>query len=127
MIGIKDSEDLEQIRLISKEQLDTLYKISKTLNSAVFENTLINDTLDLVIKVINAERGLVVKYDELTKKFTIVAARNFQQESIEDLSVFSSGILQRVIEKKLRVSITMSKMIRMFHSLKASSCIILIP
>lgn len=99
MIGIKDNQDLEQIRLISKEQLDALYKISKTLNSAVFENALINDTLDLVIKVINAERGLVVKYDDFSKKFAIVAARNFQQESIGDLSVFSSGILQKVIEK----------------------------
>ncbi len=100
MIGIKDKEDLEQIRLISKEQFNTLYQISKTLNSAVYESALINDTIDLVIKVINAERGLVVKYDETTKKFTIVAARNIQQETIEDISVFSSGILQKVIESK---------------------------
>ena len=100
MIGIKDKEDLEQIRLISKEQFNTLYQISKTLNSAVYESALINDTIDLVIKVINAERGLVVKYDEATKKFTIVAARNIQQETIEDISVFSSGILQKVIESK---------------------------
>ncbi len=100
MIDIRDKENMEQVRLISKEQLDALYKISKTLNSAAFENTLINDSLDLVIKVINAERGLVVKYDDVSKKFTIVAARNYQQETIEDISVFSSGILQRVIEKK---------------------------
>lgn len=100
MIDIKDKENIEQIRLISKEQLDTLYKISKTLNSAVFESALINDTLDLVVKVINAERGLVVKYDEANNKFTIVAARNYQQENINDISVFSSGILQKVIEKK---------------------------
>ena len=100
MIDIKDRENMEQIRLISKEQLDTLYKISKTLNSAVFENTLINDALDLVVKVINAERGLVVKYDQANNKFTIIAARNYQQESIDDISVFSSGILQKVIERK---------------------------
>ncbi|MGA8263138.1 MAG: sigma 54-interacting transcriptional regulator [Ignavibacteriaceae bacterium] len=100
MIDIKDRDDLEQIRLISKEQLNTLYKISKTLNSAVFENALINDALDLVVKVIYAERGLVVKYDDVSNKFTIVAARNYQQETIDDISVFSSGILQKVIEKK---------------------------
>lgn len=100
MINSNKEEDLEQIRLITKEQYETLYRISQRLNSAVYENALIKDTLDLVIGVINAERGLVVKYDEDKNKFIIIAARNINQESINDLSEFSSGVLQKVIDKK---------------------------
>ncbi|HKI78353.1 MAG TPA: sigma 54-interacting transcriptional regulator [Ignavibacteriaceae bacterium] len=100
MISIKDKEELDQIRLINKEQFETLYKISQRLNSAVYESALIKDSLDIVIKVINAERGLVVKYDEENNKFAIIAARNIRQETINDLSDFSSGVLQKVIDKK---------------------------
>jgi Nif-specific regulatory protein len=94
------NENIQQIRTISKEQFETLYMISQQLNSAVYESALIADTLDLIIKVINAERGLVVKYDSTVKQFNIIAARNLEQENISDLSHFSSGILQKVIEKK---------------------------
>lgn len=90
----------DSIRLINKEQFETLYQISQTLNSTVYEDTLIRETLDLVIKVLNAERGLFVKHDEEENKFIIIGARNIQQEDIKDLSVFSSGVLQQVIEKK---------------------------
>jgi Nif-specific regulatory protein len=94
------TENIDQIRLISKDQFETLYQISQTLNSAVYEDTLIRETLDLIIKVIKAERGLFVKYDESTNDFTIIAARNIEQENIEDISSFSSGILQKVIDGK---------------------------
>ena len=90
----------DSIRLINKEQFETLYQISQTLNSAVYEDTLIRETLDLIIKVLNAERGLFVRYNEENNTFIIIGARNIQQEDIKDLSVFSSGVLQKVIEKK---------------------------
>ena len=90
----------ESIRLINKEQFETLYKISQTLNSVTYEDTLIRETLDLIIKVLNAEHGLFVKYDEIERKFIIISARNLQKEDIEDLSFFSSGVLQKVIERK---------------------------
>ncbi len=90
----------ESVKFLNKEQFETLYQISRVLNSVIYEDSLIQETLDLVIKVINAERGLFVKYDEPAGRFDIIAARNIQQENINDLSVFSSGILQKVIERK---------------------------
>jgi len=92
------TENIEQIKLITKEQFDTLYHISQTLNSVAVEDILIEETLDLIINVLNAERGLFVKYDEEKESFEIIAARNIEKENIEDLSTFSSGILKRVIE-----------------------------
>jgi Nif-specific regulatory protein len=99
MINIYDQDTIEKIRLISKEQFDALYQISRILNTTYYTDALIKKSLDLVIEVVNAERGLFVQYDE-NNGFNIIAARNIQKENIEDLSVFSSGILQKVINSK---------------------------
>jgi len=56
--------------------------------------------LDIVIDAINAERGLFVKYNESSGDYSIISARNIEQKSINDLSKFSSGIIQRVISEK---------------------------
>jgi Nif-specific regulatory protein len=90
----------DNIKQISKEQFETLYSISKRLNSAHYETALITETLDLIVKVLNAERGLFAKYNPKENNFVIIAARNIEKEDINDLSSFSSGILQKVIEKK---------------------------
>ena len=55
-MNLYEPETIEKIRLISKEQFDTLYHISKILNSVNYTEKLISDTLDLVIDVVNAER-----------------------------------------------------------------------
>jgi Nif-specific regulatory protein len=92
-------EYLEKIRGIPKNQLEVLYQISKMLNVPSLSDNLIDRVLDLVIDFLNAERGLFVRHDDTTRQFTIVTARNIQQNSIADLDVFSSGILHRVIEQ----------------------------
>lgn len=98
MIATEETNNIDKIRSINRSQFETLYEISRRLSGAFYESALIGETLDLIIKVINAERGLFVKYEE--NSFSIIAARNFAQEDIEDLSAFSSGILQKVIDKK---------------------------
>ena len=92
--------EIDKIKTLEKEQLDELYKITKMLNSITLESALFEESLDIVIKVLNAERALFVKYEPVKEKFSIVAARNFYQENIDDLSNFSSGILKKVVELK---------------------------
>lgn len=94
------TEEIKKIKSITREQFELLYNISRRLNSLEYEEGLIEETLDLVINVVNAERGLFAKYDNLKKDFEIIAARNLKKESIQDLSSFSSGILQRVVQSK---------------------------
>lgn len=93
-------DKLPEIREIRKEQFDALYNISKILNSTVLKEKLIEETLDIVINVIQAERGLFVRFEQEKNDFSIIAARNIKQEKINDLSSFSSGVLQQVISKK---------------------------
>ncbi len=61
---------------------------------------MIEHSLDLVINVINAERGLFTKYDSEKNDFSIISARNIEKENIKVLSNFSSNMLQEIIDKK---------------------------
>ena len=91
---------LKNIRDLTKEQFEALEILTHNLNSASYEDALIEETLGWVIEVINAERGLFVRYFSDTSSLSIISARNINKESITDLSEFSSGILHKVILKK---------------------------
>ncbi|MDP4192104.1 MAG: sigma 54-interacting transcriptional regulator [Bacteroidota bacterium] len=90
--------DIGQLKDISREQFRFLYSLSQELNSSEFRESFLEQTLDVIIKVINAERGIVVKYDEQTNEFSIVAARNINKETVKDVTSFSSGIIGEVIK-----------------------------
>lgn len=94
------AHSVQYVRDLTKEQFEGLLHISRLLNSAAHEQSLLEQALDWVIDVINAERGLVVKYSEADNAFSMIAARNIHSQSITDLSEFSSGILQQVIQTK---------------------------
>jgi len=90
---------LPEIRDITREQFDALFQISRMLNEAELRESLVEDALDLLIQVIQAERGLFARYDPEKQIFSILSARNIEQEQISDLSEFSSGILQQVVDR----------------------------
>ncbi len=92
--------NLSTIRDIRRDQLELLYRISEMLNVPTVQDSLINQSLDLIIKFLKADRGLFTKYNSDLNTFSIVAARNIQQDSIPDLDNFSSGILRKVVTQK---------------------------
>ncbi len=94
------AENINHIKNLSKSEFESLYEFTEILNSANRQDSLIEDTIDIVIKVINAERGLFVRYFASTDSFSIITARKISNESITDLHQFSSGILQKVIKEK---------------------------
>lgn len=93
-------EQIRSIQNLNKEQFRALQILTETLNTATYESALVERTLDWVINIINAERGLFVRYSAGSGEFSIISARSSSQENISDLSEFSSGILKKVIEKK---------------------------
>jgi Nif-specific regulatory protein len=93
-------ENINHIKNLSKDEFESLYEFTQILNSATRQDLLIEDAIDIVINVINAERGLFVKYDETNNTFSIISARKISNETITDLHEFSSGILQKVISEK---------------------------
>ncbi|MFH1197394.1 MAG: sigma 54-interacting transcriptional regulator [bacterium] len=94
------TKNIEHIKNLSKEQFEALHNISHALNSTDYTDSLIEDVLNWVIHVINAERGVFVRYDEAKNDFVIIAATKVDKHDINDLSAFSSGLLQEVIKKK---------------------------
>ncbi len=102
MLKLKQ-KDIEHFKGFNQEQLQAIYQISEHLNNSDAADSLINDTLDWAIEIVNAERGLFVKYLNASD-FEIIAARNIKKETIADLSKFSSGILNKVVlEKKAQL------------------------
>lgn len=93
-------DNINHIKNLSKNEFESLFEFTEILNSATRQESLVEDAIDIVIKVINAERGLFVKYDEVNDSFSIITARKISNESITDLHEFSSGILQKVIREK---------------------------
>ncbi len=89
--------NLNNLENLRDDQFEALLHISRLLNRATLQEHLITEALDLVVSVLGAERGLFVRRAG-EDNFTIIAARNLEQENITDLSQFSSGILQQVIE-----------------------------
>ena len=90
------ADSINNIKNLSKNEFESLNEFTQILNSATRQENLIEDAIDIVIKVISAERGLFVKYDEDSDSFFIITARKISNESITDLNQFSSGILQKV-------------------------------
>jgi Nif-specific regulatory protein len=95
---LKDLYKFSEIKNFNAEQFDALYRISELLSAPVIQDNLVEKALDLVVETLKAERGLFVKYKD--ESFSIISARNIEQQNVEDLSAFSSGILQRVISEK---------------------------
>ena len=88
------------IKELSKEQFESLYKFTQILNSVEYQDSLIENVLDVIIEVINAERGLFAKFNKDKNSFNIISARHINREKINDLSEFSSGLIQKVISEK---------------------------
>jgi Nif-specific regulatory protein len=91
--------NIDELKNLTKAQYEALNNLSQTLNSTSQEKSLIENAVDILIEVTNAERGLFAKYDHNTFSFSIVSARNIKKENISDLSNFSSGVLQQVVNQ----------------------------
>lgn len=97
---MKSPYKFSELKNCNAEQFDALYQISELLNSTNMQENLVEKSLDLVIESLKAERGLFVQYNQTDSSFSIIAARNVEQKNVKDISVFSSGIIQRVVDEK---------------------------
>ena len=95
-----DKQDIKSLRNIHRDQFEVLYQISKVLNAAVYEESLIASALDMAIDFLNADRGLFCRYIPESDTFDLLVARNIQQNMVQNLDSFSSGVLRKVIKRK---------------------------
>ncbi|MBD3374304.1 GAF domain-containing protein [candidate division KSB1 bacterium] len=91
---------IEHLETMTGQQYEALYQISEWLNKNNESKSLMNDALDLVIGQLKAERGLFVRFQDPVQESEIIAARNIDHADIEDLSQFSSGLLEKLHQEK---------------------------
>lgn len=80
-------------------QLNTLYEISKLINSILDLNLLFNTTMELVIELLNAERGVLLLLDPNTRKLEVASGKKMDKETIRDVTKLSNSIIARVTKK----------------------------
>jgi len=94
-----NSQNINELKNLTKNQYEALNDLSQILNSASQGESLIENVVDILIEVTNAERGLFATYNYESFQFSIVSARSVEKENISNLSDFSSGVLQQVVNK----------------------------
>lgn len=80
------------------DRLELVYQLSKTFNSSLDLDDVLNTVMDEVISAVNAERGFVVLM-EADDSLVFRAARGMEQETLEDPEFeISRGVVGEVIK-----------------------------
>jgi Nif-specific regulatory protein len=77
-----------------------LYEVIKVINSTLDLQKVLNQTMDLVLERLGAERGMIVFSDPLTRELEIAAARNLGREDEEEGRKLSESVVRKVIESR---------------------------
>ncbi len=80
------------------EYLKILYQVSELVNSISSQDELLNQVLDLAIKLVCGERGLLLLIDEKTHDFFLAAGRGTDEATISDATKISKTIMDKVVE-----------------------------
>ena len=116
----------------SKKEMETLVEIGKAINSVLDMDPLLNLIMDMVIKVVGAERGFLMLKDKETGELLFKVARNLEKE-LKDKTLFtiSSGITSRVAREGKAILSTDAKSDERFiasasvmdHNLRSLMCV----
>jgi len=83
-----------------EDQLKTIYEVSEVINSIFNLDDLLNRVIDLVIHLLDAERGVLMLMDERSGSLRVAAGRRIDSSTIEDASQISTSVLNRVTNKR---------------------------
>ncbi len=87
-------KDHEQERI----QLRALQDVGAALNSSFNLVEVLNVVMDTMIKITGAERGFLMLMDEETGEVAVQAARNINQQTIEDPTEISSSLYNEAMD-----------------------------
>jgi Nif-specific regulatory protein len=81
-----------------KERIHTLYRLADLLNNVWDTDELLNKALDLVIELLNAERGAIILYSQKDGSFRVKASRKLELETSKDAVAISRRVVNDVIK-----------------------------
>ena len=88
----------ERTLSIQDARLAALYEVSSRLGKSLNLEEVLNQVMDSIIQLTNAERGFVMLYDEDTGELRTAAARNVDQETINGGAMeISRTVIERTV------------------------------
>jgi signal transduction histidine kinase len=84
---------------ISLGQLQTLYDVSRKVNSELDLDRVLDDIMDEAIELLQAEKGLIFLREEDTGDLTAKVARSQDKRSMDDILAMSRSAVDRVVSK----------------------------
>ncbi len=76
-------------------RLLALYEMIQVLNSETDVDRLLRSILDMALKVVRAERGMILLLDRESGEFTVRLARDLEEETERDAEAFSRSVIAR--------------------------------
>ncbi len=114
-VALRDSGELTRLLIYLRRQLDeldrhvqeqttehdslsALQNVAATINSSLELDQVLNQVMDVIISLTNAERALLLLIDDETGKLKVQVARNMDRETIERSESFqiSRSVVRRV-------------------------------
>ncbi len=84
-----------------RAQLEGLFQVSRTINSTLELDLVLNHTMDVIIQVTRAERGFLMLADEKTGALSCPVARNLDRDTIAQPAFeVSRSIVERVAQTR---------------------------
>lgn len=96
----KENEALNDSKVYDKQLVDTLLKISLTASLEMNPQRQVKNSLDAIIKVMNAERAYVFLRDEKTGTLEFSGGRDNNQNEMTAPVGYSSTVVKKVFEEK---------------------------
>jgi Nif-specific regulatory protein len=93
-------DQLKEMQSIEGEKIQTFYRLAELLNSIWDTDELLSKSLELVIELLNAERGAIILYSEKDKTFEIKASKGLEPETSADAVAVSRKVLTDVIKSE---------------------------
>jgi Nif-specific regulatory protein len=90
-------DQVKQMRHIETERIQTFYRLAGLLNSIWDTDELLSKALELVIDLLNAERGAVILYSERDNTFELKVSQGLEPETSRDAVSISRRVLTDVI------------------------------
>jgi len=88
----------KEMTQVEGERIQTFYKLAELLNSIWDTDELLSKALELVIELMNAERGAIILHSEKDKTFELKVSRGLEPETSEDAIAISQRVLKDVIK-----------------------------
>ena len=92
--------DQPSLSNVSPEHLLTLYEITRSMNSSLDFDEVLQESMNSIIRITKAERGVLMIADDETNELAIHVAHGVDNEILETEAAYSTTVVNQVVETR---------------------------